>query len=157
MIQSSKSLKEGYFPTVTRARREDGNHQLYDPLPEAILRKKVRTLIDAPENASTQKLPMRSSSATDLRTSELKPPGESSNLRQRVEYHFSESATAKKDSTLKKTLKKNGLSADKPTHELIRFKYVEVPFGNPLSPPSAPVQRRLQRPRAKSKFLAVKR
>ena len=67
-----------------------------------------------------------------LSDQDCEPPiyaGESSNLRQRVEYHFSESATAKKNSTLKKTLKKNGLSADKPTHELIRFKYVEVPFG----------------------------
>ena len=38
------------------------------------------------------------------------------------------------------------------THEVYRL---VTDCTNPLSPPSAPVQRRLQRPRAKSKFLAV--
>ncbi len=55
--------------------------------------------------------------------------GEGSNLRQRVEYHFSESKSAKKFSTLKKKLLKKGFKIDAPTHELVRFKFVAVPFG----------------------------
>lgn len=55
--------------------------------------------------------------------------GEGGNLRQRVEYHFSESESAKKFSTLKKKLRKKGFSADAPTYELVRFKHVAVPFG----------------------------
>ena len=55
--------------------------------------------------------------------------GEGGNLRQRVEYHFSESVSAKKFSTLKKKLRKKGFRADAPTHELVRFKHVVIPFG----------------------------
>lgn len=55
--------------------------------------------------------------------------GEGGNLRQRVEYHFSESESAKKSSTLKKALRKKGYSSHVATHELVRFKHVIVPFG----------------------------
>lgn len=55
--------------------------------------------------------------------------GEGGNLRQRVEYHFSESASAKQSSTLKKTLRKKGYAEHISTHELVRFKHVIVPFG----------------------------
>ena len=54
--------------------------------------------------------------------------GETSNLRQRINYHFSESPSAKKGSTLKKALEKIKFK-NKPTCDLVCFKYVKIPFG----------------------------
>jgi hypothetical protein len=55
--------------------------------------------------------------------------GEGSNLGQRVKYHFSESKSANKYSTLKKKLQKKGFPPGAPSHQLVRFKHVTVPFG----------------------------
>lgn len=55
--------------------------------------------------------------------------GEAKNLRQRVEYHFSESNSAKKYSTLKKSLREKGFPVNLPTCEIVRFKYIVIPFG----------------------------
>jgi len=55
--------------------------------------------------------------------------GEASSLRRRVLFHFSEFESAKKNSTLKKKLKEKGYGVDAPTHELVRFKHVVIPFG----------------------------
>jgi hypothetical protein len=55
--------------------------------------------------------------------------GEASNLRQRINYHFSESQSAKKESTLKKALLKLQFKRNKPTCDLVCFKYVKIPFG----------------------------
>jgi len=55
--------------------------------------------------------------------------GEASNLRQRINYHFSESQSAKRESTLKKTLHKLKFNTKIPTCDLVCFKYVKIPFG----------------------------
>lgn len=55
--------------------------------------------------------------------------GEARNLRQRVEYHFAESASARKHGTMKKVLRAKGFAPDAPTYTLVRLKHIEVPFG----------------------------
>ena len=55
--------------------------------------------------------------------------GEAGNLKRRIDYHFSESATAKREGTLKKTLKRLGFDMKEPTRDLVYLKYIEVPFG----------------------------
>ena len=55
--------------------------------------------------------------------------GEANNLHQRIKYHYSESPSAKRDGTLKKTLKKVFSYSDKATRDLVVFKYIEIPFG----------------------------
>ena len=55
--------------------------------------------------------------------------GEAGNLKRRINYHFSESTSAKREGTLKKTLKRLGFDMNEPTRDLVYFKYVEVPFG----------------------------
>jgi hypothetical protein len=55
--------------------------------------------------------------------------GESAKLRQRVSYHFSESESARKGSTLKRALTTGEVVQVGPTYKAIRIKCVPVPFG----------------------------
>lgn len=55
--------------------------------------------------------------------------GQTSNLARRLRYHFSESASSDKDSTLKKVLRQNGHSFDGPLGHHLRLRILPLPFG----------------------------
>ncbi len=55
--------------------------------------------------------------------------GEASNLRRRLTYHFAESLSSNRASTLKKNLRRDGTYDDGPIAQICRLRYVEVPFG----------------------------
>ena len=55
--------------------------------------------------------------------------GESSDLCRRLTYHFADSDSSNKESTLKKNLRRDGLSDGRPLHLCFRLRFIVLPFG----------------------------